>query len=159
MMYESIILMHHWFRWLVLLGGLWLLYFCCSSWYGGKKWDSEVKRLLWSFEQLFGYQVAFGLALYLGVSPVLKMALSNPQSISNDPFTRFWTLIHGPAMLAALIIFQVGKYFVEKQQGDQRKFQLMSVAMFVTMALIILAIPWPFLSYGRPLIRLGFWEF
>jgi hypothetical protein len=157
-MYESIILMHHWFRWLVLLLGFILMIKSINGWRTQKSWSAVEGHLLWGFNQAFMYQIALGLTLYLGISPIPKMALQNVAVSWSDPFLRFWTFLHGPTMLLSLCIFHLGRYLF-KRRAPAARFKIMSLTMIVVMSLIMAAIPWRFLSYGRPFLRLILWEY
>lgn len=157
-MYESVLFIHHWFRWLVLLIGLTLLLRSLHGWITQKTWSGPENSLLWGFDQVFNYQIAFGLILYLGVSPIPKMALQNFAASWKDPFLRFWTFEHGPTMILSMAIFQLG-HFLFKRSAPAARFKIISLTMIVVMGMILAAIPWKFLSYGRPFVRLIFWEY
>ena len=119
--------------------GIWLLVLSTVSLLKNRKWGSETRRLLWSFNQIFSYQIGFGLTLYLGVSPILKTAISQPEVIQTDSFMRFWTVIHGPSMLMAFGVFQIGRLCANKNKIDHGKFKILTIALFFTMGLIMLA--------------------
>jgi len=59
--------------------------------------------------------------------------------------------MHPLTMFAAVVLGQVG-FSVSKRLGDDRRKYLVAVVCY-TAALVILltAVPWPFLSYGRSL--------
>lgn len=151
-MYEPLLIAHSWTRWMVLGG---LVYFFIKSIYSivrKKAWTGADNYFIWAFEQAFGYQVLFGLVLWLGSSPFLKMAIRNPDLVFEDSTVSFWSLRHPLTMLVSIVVFQIGKVRARRAPMEN-KFRIFAVTFAVVLILVCSAIPWSWLSYGRPWLR------
>ena len=151
-MYEPLLLLHSWVRWLILLS---LIYFLAKSIKGAffaEKWSANEESFLWAFNQAFGYQVLFGLTLWLGQSPLVKAGFREPHLILNDSVVSFWALRHPLTMIFALGAFHMAKARA-KRVAPEEKFKHFAITFGLILILIASAIPWPTLSYGRPLLR------
>lgn len=151
-MYEPFLLLHSWTRWLVLLPAIYFFVKSVAGAAGYARWGANENYFIWAFNQVFGYQVLFGLSLWLGASPIVKAAFRNPAITFEDGTISFWTLRHPLTMIAALGVFHVGKAKAQRVEIEW-KFKYFAVTFGVILLLIASAIPWPWLTYGRPLLR------
>lgn len=152
-MYSSLLFIHSWARWIVLLGGLALMSKMYLGWAKKSKWGGYENGLIWAFSQLLGYQVLFGLGLYLGGSPYTKYLISHTHEALGSSLFSFWSIRHPLTMVLALITFQAGKHFSQKYANHQDRHRCFAITMSVTMLIVLTAIPWPTLTYGRSLFR------
>ena len=150
-MYEPFLLIHSWTRWAVILVALYLLIRFAYGWMRKSEWRESLDQFAWAFSQLLTLQVLFGLMLFLGTSPLVKVGLSNPSLIMTDPVIGFWTVRHPITMITALGAFHVGKSIARRSPTELR-FKRYALALAIALALIATAIPWPWLPFGRPLI-------
>lgn len=151
-MYDPFIFIHSWTRWLVLVS---IIFFFIKSAYGWMRkipWSSHDDYFISAFTQLYSYQVAFGLFLLIGLSPVTKIGFQNPALISKDIMIFFWVLRHPLTMLLAYGTYQIGRVKSNKANPEKR-FKIYTITFTVILAMILSAIPWPWLSYGRALFR------
>lgn len=151
-MYESLLLIHSWTRWIVLVSAVYFLLVSLRAITRGKPWTGHDARFVWALDQVLLYQVLFGLALWMSASPIVHASFLNPGLILTTPLYQFWTLRHPLTMLLALGVFQIGKSIAGKRPVTSR-FKIYAMTLAVTLALIASAIPWPGLSYGRALLR------
>lgn len=156
-MYEPILLIHSWTRWIVLIGLVSLLIQSFRGWVKQTEWTEGHSTLLWGVDQIFGYQVLFGLFIWLALSPFTKAGFANPRDILDQPLIFFWTLRHALTMLLALVLFQAAKFRARKIESSRGKFKWLTFATAVVLLVIFSAIPWaipwPGLEYGRDLFR------
>jgi hypothetical protein len=68
---------------------------------------------------------------------------------------RFWTLEHVLLMIVALILIHVGRATSKRAEEARGKHKRAAIFFGLALLAILIAIPWPSLSYGRPLIPLG----
>lgn len=155
-MYQVILFIHSWFRWLVLIAAVQLLYKIIKGLVTKSLWGAEENKSLKLFGEVLNYQIAMGLVLYVGLSPLTKIAFSNISLAIKEPTLRFWTFEHGPSMLMAMGLFQLGKFITLKKSRDDQKFIRIFITLILSLTIILMAIPWPFLKYGRDLFRLFF---
>lgn len=151
-MYEPFLLLHSWTRWAVLLALIYLLARSALLWRLQKPWTSKDSELLWVFDQIFGYQVLFGFALWLAGSPLVKAAFKEAGLIFDNSLVFFWALRHPLTMLVAFGVFHMGKARA-KRSSPEKAARLYFLTLLGVTLLILSAIPWPGLFYGRPLFR------
>ena len=152
-MYEIMLFCHNWFRWIVVFA----LIGVCFNYLKALKSKSKFLGEFRSFkllQEFFGHQIGFGLGLYIGLSPFVKHGISNPEDISDNEIIRFWTLYHGPMMILSFLILVVSFQVMKKR--PEKRVLVMSITSSISLILIFLAIPWPWLEYGRPWFRF-FW--
>ncbi len=61
---------------------------------------------------------------------------------------RFFTVEHWLLMIVALVVAHIGRSRAKKAADDKGKFKQAAIFFTIAMVLILLAIPWPFLSSG-----------
>jgi hypothetical protein len=151
-LYPFVLNIHSWLRWLTLLLaiGATLNAFRAdrdlSQRPPGRQWDTL-------FMMALDFQVLFGIVLYFVLSPLTKAAMNNPGGIISNPTLRFWALSHLAAMVAATLLVRIGRVLAltAKTPGARRQRRL-TFFVLTTMAILI-GIPWPWMSIGRPLFR------
>ena len=151
-MYEPLLFVHSWFRWIVLLS---MIYFFGRSVYGWTRkisWAASDNQFMWAFNQMFAYQVMFGLALWIALSPYSKAGFKDAATLQENPVVSFWTIRHPATMLIAIAIFQIGHLLAKRRPADS-KFRIYAVTFGLVLVAICSAIPWPGLDYGRALFR------
>lgn len=152
-MYEPFLFIHSWTRWVVLFTALYGVFEFCRCALLKRPWKERHDHFLWSFTQLFGFQIGFGLALYVGVSPMVKTALYNIKGIFDSPVLSYWGVFHGSSMIIAFIIFLIGKHYAMKAGSSRGRFTGVGVSLLLSLLVILAAIPWPHLVYGRNFFR------
>ncbi|RYZ68028.1 MAG: hypothetical protein EOP05_16950 [Proteobacteria bacterium] len=151
-MFGPFLFVHSWMRWIVLVA---LLYFVARTTYGWAKqikWTERDSHFVWIFNQIFGYQVLFGLTLWLAMSPIVKAGFKEPSTFINEPLIFFWGLRHGLTMIVALGLFQIGAARAKRSPTSTRM-RTYSLTSITVLFFILSAIPWPWMSYGRDLFR------
>lgn len=92
-------------------------------------------------------QATLGLLLF-GVSPMVRAAWNMGTDALQDPVLRFWSAEHGSTMLAAV----VGAHVVHaRAKRSARPHRWWGVGFTLVLCVLLAAIPWPGLSYGRSL--------
>jgi hypothetical protein len=148
-MHAALLLTHSWLRWVILAGGVYVVLHLCRICVSRRAWQGRDNYLVWAFGRAFLYQVLFGVLLY--------MMLGEPSARDLDrrlgqPVP--WPLVHGVVMLAALGVFHGGKALVYRRVPLSHRASAFLALMVGTLAMIAVSIPWPFLTFGRPLFRL-----
>lgn len=87
-------------------------------------------------------QLVIGLALYF-ISPTVKAALSNMGGAMKDTLLRFWAVEHFSIMLIAIILITIGSVRAKKATNDERRHKQIAIFFLIALALIFIAIPWP----------------
>ncbi len=151
-MYELLLFIHSWTRWIVLIAIIYFFLRSLRGWRTGAPWTAQDHYFIWAFNQIFGYQVLFGLTLWIGLSPMTKAGIKNPNLILQDGAISFWVLRHALTMILAFGLFHAGRAKSKKVSTIQR-FKVYALTFGMMLAMIASAIPWPWLSYGRLLFR------
>lgn len=155
-MYDILLFVHSWFRWLVLIAGLQLIYQMYSGWITKRTWSPDNVRSVSLFNEVLSYQVGMGILLYCFMSPLPRAGWIDFAFTMKNPVLRFWTLEHAVSMLIAISSYQIGKFYSLKKAAVENKFKAMSITITFSMFAILIGIPWPFLKHGRNLFRLFF---
>ena len=117
-MYEIVLSVHSYVRWLALVGLLAVLIRSALGWFGGRAWQNGDDRLLRASTGLLGIQFILGLLLYLIWSPFTLATFGNFGVLSKDPIYRFFTIDHAVAMFVAVGLFNVGGAVSRKGATD-----------------------------------------
>ncbi|MBK6545836.1 MAG: hypothetical protein WAR77_07440 [Saprospiraceae bacterium] len=152
-MYDILLQMHSWLRWLVLGLGIYSIYMNYSGWKAGSVFTEQVKKINTFFIASLHTQLILGLALYLGVSPMMKMILADFGASMKNSDLRFWSVEHMLGMIIGIAIAQIGNIKSKKQATDSLKFKTAFVWFTVALLFILLMIPFGVWNVDRPLFR------
>lgn len=152
-MYLSVLMLHSWLRWVVLFLGLWAVVRGFLGTSGQRRWTSADDTAGRLFAITMDVQFLVGLLLYGVFSPLTMQALSDMAGAMRNSTLRFWAVEHLALMVVAVVLVHLGRARSRRAVADSSRHQ--SAALFYGMALVamMLAIPWPFMSVGRPFFR------
>lgn len=155
-MYTTFLVLHNLTRWLVLGFGCWALYRLADGWIRRRMWSRADRLAMRWFALIISLQFVFGAALYLLPGSLVQGALTNTAwaTIMKSRVLRFFTLEHPLQMFIAIGISHMANMITRRMSDDRRRFVTGTFLLVLTMLLILAAIPWPFLSHGRPWLRL-----
>jgi uncharacterized membrane protein YozB (DUF420 family) len=153
LIYSLVLVLHSLTRWLVIILGLAALFRAFSGWFGRKAWTAQDNRLGMYFTSVMDLQLLLGLLLYIFLSPFTQSAFGNFGAAMRDRILRFWSVEHITAMLVAVALVHVGRVLSRRAPVGVAKHRRAAIFFGIAMLMVFLAIPWPFLSYGRPLLR------
>jgi uncharacterized membrane protein YozB (DUF420 family) len=152
--YAPVLIIHSWLRWATLLLAI-------AATVNAFRADSDLSKPMpgrqWDtlFMMALDFQVLFGLLLYFGLSPFTMQASKNIGSVFHESDLRFWSIDHIAWMGAATILVRVGRVLALNATTAQARRKWRAMFFTLTTITILAGIPWPGLSYGRPLFR--FW--
>lgn len=153
-MYEILLYLHSWGRWLVLIGAVWALFRTYSGWQNRRAFLRTDNTASVFFIAMLHLQLVIGLLLYFVYSPYAQRALSDMGSAMKDRELRYWGVEHIFAMVLAVIIAQVGRTRSKRASSDLLKHRRAFVFFLVALVIILLSIPWGGFNPARPLFRL-----
>ena len=151
-MYELTLTLHSIVRWLVLIAGVIAVLQALAGWRGTRPWTARDARIGMIYTISLDVQLLLGLLLFFVLSPITRAAMSSMGSAMQNEVTRFFLVEHFPLMLIAIIIAHIGRSRARKAGDDRGKHKQSFIFYAISLVLILLAIPWPFMSYGRPLM-------
>lgn len=154
MLYTIVLNLHSIVRWLVVILALLAIVRAFIGWFGHRTWTALEDRLGMLFTISFDLQILLGIVLYFFLSPLTTLALRNFSGAMSNDLLRFFSVEHLALMIIAAVVAHIGRSLSRKATNDQSKFKRAAIFYTIAIVLVLAAIPWPFLSYGRPLIRL-----
>jgi hypothetical protein len=146
-MYPTVLLLHSFLRWVVILLGVWAVV-------GVLPWRRRFGRpvsplpgLL--FSTALDVQLLAGLVLYGALSPTTTAAMQDMgAAMKNGPW-RFWAVEHPALMVLAVMFAHIARPRRGRPEVNPRAVVWLGLALLA----ILLATPWPFMPQGRPWIR------
>lgn len=152
-MHQTLLTTHSIFRWMVLLSLLYSIYTAYSGYRNKKHFSKSDDQIRHWTATISHIQLILGITLYFK-SPVVKYAISN--TLSSTLFTEhtFFKYIHIALMILSVVLITIGSSIAKRKTLDKDKFQTMLIWFSIALAVIFIAIPWPFSPLvNRPYIR------
>ena len=106
-----------------------------------------------AFVSALDLQLLLGLLLYLVISPSMAEIRANFGAAMKDPVARFWAVEHITSMLVAVVLVHVGRVLGRKAATPDSRRMKLFICFGIATVLMLLAIPWPGMRAGRPLLR------
>ena len=151
-MYQTLLILHSWSRWLVLVFGLIAIYRAYVGYSGRRPFTGADNGIGASFSGFMWLQVIIGLGLYFGLSPYGLNAMKQAGAMK-DPNMRFFGMEHVAIMIVAAVLAQVGRIAVKKASDDTLKHKKALTYFGISLLLVLLMIPWGIWNPARPLFR------
>ena len=151
-MYHSLLLLHSWSRWFVLIFGLIAVYRAYVGWTGRRPFLKADNGMGAAFSGFIWLQIILGLGLYFGLSPYGLKAMKVAGAMK-DPTARFFGMEHVAIMILAAIVAQVGRIVVKKTGDATLKHKKAFLYFGVALVLVVIMIPWGIWNPYRPLFR------
>jgi mono/diheme cytochrome c family protein len=154
-MYATVLFLHSWLRWIVV--GLGIVAFV-SAWRARaskREFTRTDDRIGLLFVIALDVQVTLGLAMYLFLSPITRIAFQDPGAAMHSSVLRFFLIEHVLSMTLALVAAHVGRIRTRRVTTSPEKHQRAASGVLIAFLCILVGIPWPFLPYARPLARMS----
>lgn len=145
--------LHNLGRWLLLIAALVAILRAIIGWIRQQDFTRADERVGLIFTILMDIQVLLGLILFFskGWAGVL---VSDPSTAMSTEAIRFFAVEHLVVMLLALAAAHIGRARTRKAAAATVKHTSAAFWYLVALLLVLVAVPWPFYSSGRPLLRL-----
>lgn len=152
-MYPTLLVLHSWTRWLVLVFGLIAVFRALGGWQGRRPYVGADNGMGAAFVGSMHLQLLLGIVLYF-ISPFGAKAFEVAGgAVMKDPTGRFWGVEHLVTMVLAVVAAQVGRTLSKKATIDTQKHKRAFVWFTVALVLVLLMIPWGIWNPARPLFR------
>lgn len=152
-MYQTLTYLHSTFRWIVLLSLVYALWRAFRGYFYHQtfsKTDDSVRHWTATIAHI---QLIFGIILYVK-SPIVEYFWKNFSEAKASVDLLFFGLIHMLLMLTAIVLITIGSALAKRKNTDQEKFKTMLIWFAIALAVIFIAIPWPFSPFvNRPYFR------
>ncbi len=153
-MYELTLVLHGALRWAVIGVGLYAVARAIAGWAGRNDWTGADDSAGKWFTILLDTQLVIGLLLYGVLSPLTRAVFSDFGGAMGDRVLRFWAVEHSFGMLLGLIAVHVARARTRRTVDAVRKHRIAAIGFGIGLLIILMSIPWPFMSYGRDLFRM-----
>jgi hypothetical protein len=149
--YSTVLAIHSWVRWAVLLTALVAVGRAATA--GGRPWTPTDERAGRLFSITLDIQFLLGILLYFVLSPFTRQALQDFGLAMRTTGLRFWAVEHVLGMVIAVALVHIARGRIRKAANDRKRHR--TVLVFYTLALLAIfaSIPWPGMPTGRPLFR------
>ena len=152
MISATMLTLHTWIRWLVILTGFMAFGRAAAGASGRKPWRPSDDRAGFWFVMALDTQVLLGILLYAFFSPVTHVAFSDFGAAMKNPSLRFWAVEHAAGMILGLVFAHVGRVRTRKTDS-LRRHRVAAIFYGLALAVVLASIPWPGTPNGRPLLR------
>lgn len=152
-MYQALIFLHSFFRWLVVISLLFAIYRAYRGYRSGKHFSNFDNIIRHGTATIAHVQLVIGIILY-SESPFISYFWKNPGKALSDFNISFFAVVHLLLMLTAIILITIGSAMAKRKTTDKEKFRVMLAWFLAAFTIIFIAIPWPFSPLAsRPWIR------
>jgi len=154
MLLDALLVLHSWIRWAVVVATILLAARCGARWIAKRRWTALDATFGRAWVSAIDIQIAVGLLLYFTASPQAAAARRNLRLAWADDGLRFFGILHPTVMVFAASVMHAAWIWTRRaEDGSNERFRRLGMGVLAVMVLLLLAIPWPFLPYGRPLAR------
>lgn len=152
-MYTALLLAHSLIRWLVVISLLVAIIRACRALTANaafSKTHNAIRHWTATFTHV---QFMAGFALYF-ISPLVKAFYANKHDGLQNATLTFFSIIHILLMFTAVMIITIGSARAKRQPHDRAKHKTILTWFSTGLAIILMAIPWPFSPLAqRPWLR------
>ena len=152
--YEIALLAHSYLRWIVVITSFLLCVRSFMAWRSKRNWDQGDERLHVAVVATFDMQFAIGLLLYVVLSPLPWAFFTDLGNNIKDPVLRFFGIEHEVVMLAATALVHIGRVQSKRAATEILRHRRVWITTLLALLIVAVAIPWPGLPQGRPLLRM-----
>lgn len=151
--YTILLILHSWFRWLVLISLIYALYRAYRGWLYNKTFTIFENRVRHNTATIAHIQLIFGVWLYF-ISPITTFFIHYFKDAVHIREIRFFGIEHSSTMLIAILLITIGSALAKRKSTDKEKFKTIAIWFSIALLLILAAIPWEF----SPLISRPYWR-
>jgi hypothetical protein len=152
-MYNSVLWLHSWLRWAVLVAGAFAWIRAVRGFTGKRPWLPIDDLWGFAFSIVLDIQFLVGLILYIFLSPITKMAFQNMSAAMHIDTVRFFTVEHLTGMIIGIGFVHMGRLKLRKIPDAARKHRTAMIYFGIALLLIVASIPWPGMPVARPLFH------
>jgi|SRR6185503_8319059 len=151
-MYSSLLTLHSWLRWIVILAGLVAFIRAASGASGRRSWRPSDDRAGFWFTVALDTQFTLGLVMYFFASVITAAAMKDFGEAMRNPALRFWAIEHPFGMLVGIALAHIGRARARKADSFRRH-RVAAIFFGLALLVILASIPWPFTPTPRPWLR------
>ncbi len=153
-MFDAVLSLHSWLRWLVLGLGIFALYTNYRGWKMGMNYEGLYKQINTWFLASLHTQLVLGLSLYFGLSDMMKNIFADFGASMKSADTRFWSVEHIAGMVIGIALAQIGSIKAKRALDGATSYRTAFYWFTAALVLILLMIPFGIWNVERPLFRI-----
>src|SRR5574341_579587 len=154
-MYSLALIVHSWWRWVVLALLLAATIRAIGGRSTGRAWTGADRRANMLAVVSLDVQMLLGLLLYLFLSPFTLDALKDFGNAMRTANLRYWAVEHVVLMMGALIIAHIGNVLTRRATTDAARHLRGAIFFGLALLLAIIGTPGPGTPNGRELFRIS----
>ena len=143
--------LHNLTWWIILFTGLWAVFRAWRGYLAEIPWTRRERLAGLVFSSSLATQLLIGLTLYFS-SPTVHTLMTGEAVGADRLKALFFGLIHPLTMFTAVVLGQVGFSVSKRLSDDHRKYHVATLCYTAALLVLLFAVPWPWLSYGRSLM-------
>jgi len=152
-MYNSLLVSHSLFRWVVLISLIFSVFWAFRGWKTEKVFTKIDHRIRFWMVTVSHIQLTLGLFLYY-YSPIVSYFIQNFDKALKEREIRFFGMEHNFSMIIAVVLITLGSMKAKKKETDVEKFKTIAIWFFIALVIILGNIPWEFSPLvSRPSFR------
>lgn len=152
-MFPILLFFHSIFRWLVMGSLLYATYRAYHGYFNKVPFTKTDNSLRHWTATITHIQLILGIIIY-SKSDTVKSLFRGISKADHITEPIFFGIIHISIMLSAIIVITIGSDRAKRQSAGHEKFRTMLIWFSIALALIFIAIPWPFSPFAqRPYLR------
>lgn len=153
-MYELVLTLHSWIRWVAIIAGIIATFSVMTS---TPRSAAADRSATWGLILMIALdlQLVLGLLLYFALSPTTQAIFADFGGAMRDPVARFWAVEHVSVMLLAVVLAHVGRVLGRKAATPSSRRTRQLIFFGLSTLLMIVGTPWPGMRAGRELFRFG----
>jgi hypothetical protein len=152
-LYTFTLLLHSWNRWLILVGGIIVLFSAIKGLSAKADYSPFQKKWSLIFLSSLHLQLLVGLIMYFFLSPDTLAAMSNFGAAMKNPELRFFAVEHAFVNIIAIAFAQAGSILVKRTIDSAVKNRRTLIFTGIAFILILSMIPMGMMGVSRPLFR------
>ncbi len=142
-MYSSLLFIHSWLRWVVLILAIVVIFKSFSGWFAQKQFTKGDNQTSVFFIAFMHTQLVLGLLLYFVYSPLGSAAFEGGMgAVMKNGAIRYWAVEHITTMILAVVVAQVGRSISKKAATAVKKHRALAIYTFLALVLMLSRIPW-----------------
>ena len=141
-MYEFLLIIHSWVRWIVLVLGVIIIIQGYTGWKGDLPFTKGHNTRSAIFVGSFHLQLLLGLLLYFVFSPIIDIAFQDFGAAMKNSELRFWAVEHILMMVLAAVLAQIGRIKIKRADTDGQKHKQAFLWFLAALVLVLSRIPW-----------------
>ncbi len=140
-MYQSLLFIHSWLRWVVLILMLIIIIKSLLGLVNKSTYLKSDKTLLTATIGTLEVQMLIGVVLYIFLSPATQIAFSDFGAAMKNSTLRYFAIEHIFAMIVGVALAEIGRAKVKRATEDLKKFKFQLIFFAISLLIMLNRIP------------------